>query len=403
MAISNIQHLKIGLVTPFFLPTIGGARIYCFELAKALAAQGHEIHLFTVAPGFEDAAYTLHPILTGRLGEDLGVLRSYNMDIWHALYFFYAPLALIKKNVFVTGHGDDCFSFRVRFPLFGRKLLERYLIWRIFPAGQRVIRNIMGKLERWMNYLIYWLAIMRSRRIIMVSTFTRRRLHALYPFAYRKTTVIPPGVNERFFASRPSRSITGNSSHKVILTVTRLDEADRIKNVHGVIEALGMMKDRYDFIYRVISGDQTGNYRHELEEQIQRLGLTGRVFLEGRKTDQELLECYHQADLFILASYAEPQNFEGFGIVFLEANACGVPVISSREGGMADYIVNGENGIYVDNPSADGIRSALQLFFDGESRFDANRVRSFPEKFRWPHIAERVYEAYQEFGKHSRP
>ncbi len=395
------RPLRIGLVTPFFLPTIGGANIYCFELAKALAAQGHEVHLFTVAGAMEDENYILHPMLTGQLWPDLKCLRSYDMDVWHALFFFYAPLALIKPNVFVTGHGDDCFSLRIRFPLPGASTLERYLIWRLSPLCQETIRKWIFRLERWMNWFIYWLAIACCRRILTVSSFTQRCLSTLYPSAQRKTTVIPPGVNERFFAPPPLKC--RKPKHKILLSVTRLDEADRIKNIHGVIEALGALKDQYDFTYRVISGDQTGNYRHELAAKIERLGLTDRVFLEGRKTDEELVRCYQEADLFVLVSYAEPENFEGFGIVFLEANACGVPVLTSREGGMVDYIVEGENGFYADNPSPEGIRAALQRFLDGSLHFDSERIRRFPEPFRWRYIGERVYEVYQQFGTQAQP
>ena len=106
---------KIGLVAPYFPPQIGGANIYCYELAKAIAAKGHDVHVFAPHGALGDPAYTLHPILTARLAEDLDRLAAFDMDVWHSLFFFYAPLALRKPNVFVTGHGDDFFSFRIRY------------------------------------------------------------------------------------------------------------------------------------------------------------------------------------------------------------------------------------------------------------------------------------------------
>jgi glycosyltransferase involved in cell wall biosynthesis len=212
--------------------------------------------------------------------------------------------------------------------------------------------------------------------------------------------VIPPGVSERFFNQQGARE---NTPEKIptFLTVTRLDEQDRIKNVHGVIGALAELKHDYDFRYRIISGSQHGDYRQELENQIHVHGLENMVSIEGRKSDQELVEIYNEADLFILVSYAEPENFEGFGIVFLEANASGIPVLSSREGGMADYIVENDNGFYVEDPSADGIRVALKKYLDGEISFDPDSIRRYPEKFRWTCITDRIIGVYDEYGNHA--
>jgi phosphatidyl-myo-inositol dimannoside synthase len=389
--------VRIGLVTPFFLPEVGGANLYCYELARALAGHGHEVHLFTVPGALEDAAYVTHPVLRGELARDLAALDPFEMDVWHALFFFYAPLVFHKQNVFVTGHGDDCFSFRIRYVLPARGRLTRHLLWRFPAAARRGADTLLTRAERTFNRRRYARAVLGCRRIITVSSFTRNRLVARYPAARDRITVIPPGVSDRFFAPLPE----GRAADQpvALLTVTRLDAEDRIKNVHGVIAALADLKDDYRFMYHIVSGSQSGDYNQELQQQIQRLRLVDRVLLEGWKTDEELLAMYRSADLFVLVSYAEPENFEGFGIVFLEANACGVPVLSSREGGMADYIVEGENGFYVSNPSPAGIRDALRKFLDGGMPFDRQRVRTFPGAFRWSRIAERVLAVYAEHGK----
>lgn len=386
--------LKIGLVTPFFLPHIGGANIYCYELARALAAQGHEVHLFSVADALDDPSYTLHPVLTADLATDLGLLRGYEMDVWHALFFFYAPLALIKRNVFVTGHGDDCFGFRFRFHLPGKDWLTRHLLWRL-PAGLRGLldRLIRGG-EEAVTYFVFALASLRARRIITVSSFTRTRLIERFPLLKNRVSVIPPGVQEHFFHSEP----LPRAAQALLLSVTRLDEEDRIKNIHNVIHALGALKESHDFRYTVISGTQHGGYKNELLGLVEKYGLQDHVHIEGRKTDQELLDYYRQADLFILVSYAEAKNFEGFGIVFLEANANGVPVLTSRDGGMRDYVREGRNGLYVADPSAEGIRVALQRFLDGEVKFDPQVVRDAPERYRWIHIAEAIESEYRVHG-----
>ncbi len=119
---SGSGRQRIGLVAPYFPPQIGGANIYCYELAKAIAGKGHDVHVFAHREALDDPAYTLHPILTLDLAQDLERLAGFDMDVWHSLFFFYAPLALRKPNVFVTGHGDDFFSLRIRYPLPGKSL-----------------------------------------------------------------------------------------------------------------------------------------------------------------------------------------------------------------------------------------------------------------------------------------
>ena len=141
MSISG-RPRRIGLVAPYFPPHIGGANIYCHELAKAIAEKGHEVHVFAHPEARGEGAYTLHPILKLDLDQDLAQLAVFDMDVWHSLFFFYAPLALAQHNVFVTGFGDDFYSFRVRRMLPGRALLGRYLLWRLSDQDVSGLANI---------------------------------------------------------------------------------------------------------------------------------------------------------------------------------------------------------------------------------------------------------------------
>ena len=386
---------KIGLVAPYFPPHIGGANIYCSELAKAIAGRGHDVHVFAHRDALPDSAYTLHPILTLDLAQDLKRLDAFEMDIWHSLFLFYAPLALRKQNVFVTGFGDDFYSFRIRQALPGKALLGRHVLWRLSENARTNAEQWLLRRELAANRRLYGRAIRRARHVVTISNFSKTRLCHAFPQASGKTTIIPPGVTDRFF-----RNHDAPGKKPFFLTVTRLDETDRIKNVHGVIHALAELQDDYDFRYRVVAGAVTGSYRGELEQLIVAKGLAGKVSIEGRKTDQELAEYYASADLFILASYAENENFEGFGIVFLEANASGTPVLTTREGGMVDYVREDVNGFFTEDPSPTGIKAALKRYLDGELSFDADQVRRAPEAYRWTHIADRMLDVYAAHGSH---
>lgn len=390
--------MRIGLIAPVFLPLISGASLYCFELARALAEYGHDVHVFTPPNGLEDPAYTLHPILTCRLPDDIEPLLQHSMDVWHSLYFVYAPMAFHIQPFFVTVHGDDAFSFFVPYRLPLRLALHNHLLWRLTPSLRSRIDIFLNKIERVYDKALATRALSHIGQVIAVSSFTCSRVIGHYSNAASRISVIPPGVSEHFFA--PSlRKVTRVRECPKFLTVTRLDDAYRIKNVHGVIAALGLLKEKYDFRYTIISGTVVGSYRSELEEQVKQLGLQNRVFFKGRLSNEELLNCYQDTDLFILASYAEPGNFEGFGIVFLEANAAGVPVLTTKSGGMADYVIDGQNGLYAEDPSPDGISRALIRFFDGEIVFQPEILRGFAEPYRWKNIASRILDIYSHYGK----
>ena len=390
---STSRPRRIGLVAPYFPPHIGGANIYCHELARAIGEKGHEVHVFAHREAQGAGAYTLHPILGLELDPDLAQLAAFDMDVWHSLFFFYAPLALCKSNVFVTGFGDDLYSFRIRRALPGRAFAGRHLLWRLPATWRDFAQRRLESAELDLNRRLCARALRRARHVITISSFSKDRLCRAFPDAAGKTTIIPPGVTNGFFRDRHAPK-----EKNFFLTVTRLDETDRIKNVHGVIEALAELKDQYDFSYRVVAGAVTGGYRRELEQMIVDKGLSTKVRIEGRKSDEELADYYARADLFILASYAEKQNFEGFGIVFLEANAAGTPVLTTREGGMVDYVREGVNGFFTDSPSSAGLKAALKRYLDGELAFDPAQVRLSPEPYRWSNIATRVLDVYAAHG-----
>ena len=382
---------RIGLIAPFFPPEVGGACFYCFHLARELGEMGLDVHVFAPAGAQADPAYTLHPILTRHLATDFELLEAFTMDVWHSLYFFYAPLALHKRNVFVTGHGDDFFSYQLRLKMPLRRWVERHVSWRLPASTQASVRARMEPWELAYNRRFFGRAIDAAAQVIAVSSFSKARFCESFPRAFGKTTVIPPGVKDDFFVPRLTPL-----GRRRLLTVTRLDEADRIKNVHGVVQALGTLAGEFDFEYEIVSGSQHGRYREEIEELIALHSLQDRVRLLGRRPLPELIDLYRSADLFILVSYAQPDNFEGFGIVFLEANASGTPVLTSREGGMADYVREGGNGLYVDDPSAEAIARALRRFLSGDVRFSAEDIRRYPEPYRWTSIAHRVFAVYEQ-------
>jgi phosphatidylinositol alpha-1,6-mannosyltransferase len=121
-------------------------------------------------------------------------------------------------------------------------------------------------------------------------------------------------------------------------------------------------------LHYVVVGD--GPYLPVLEELARRLGVADRVVFVGAVTDAELVDYYALADAFIMANREMPDgDTEGFGLVFLEANACGVPVIAGRAGGSVDAVTHELNGLVTDGDDPAAIAAAIErLFLDEELR-----------------------------------
>jgi phosphatidylinositol alpha-1,6-mannosyltransferase len=199
--------------------------------------------------------------------------------------------------------------------------------------------------------------------VVAVSRFTRDSLVALMGVDPGKITLIPNGVDLSRFAQRARRDDLvqryGIAGRRVLLTVGRLSER---KGQDKVIEALPALRRAIPDLVYLLVGD--GPSRALLEGQARALGVAGCVIFAGSVPQDELPDHYALADAFIMANRELPSGeTEGFGLVFLESNACGVPVIAGRAGGSVDAVTDGVNGLLVDGEDLDAIVDAVSRVF----------------------------------------
>ena len=110
----------------------------------------------------------------------------------------------------------------------------------------------------------------------------------------------------------------------------------------------------------------TGPYSSELVQLAEKLGMTDQVHFYGFVNDLDLPNFYNSNDLFILCSRENPDNIsvEGFGLVFLEAQACGLPVIGANTGGIADAIDHENGGWLINQDNEEELRKVLMAILD---------------------------------------
>jgi phosphatidylinositol alpha-1,6-mannosyltransferase len=195
--------------------------------------------------------------------------------------------------------------------------------------------------------------------VVAVSSFTKHALISLMQVDPAKITLIRNGVDLSRFSPRPKRAELiarhGLSGKRVLLTLGRLSPR---KGQDKVIAALPDLVGRFPDLVYLLAGD--GPSREALAAQACDLGMAGRVIFAGSVSPRDVADTYALADIFIMANRTLPDGeTEGFGLVFLEANACGIPVIAGRAGGSTDAVADGQNGLTVDGEDETMIAEAV--------------------------------------------
>ena len=149
------------------------------------------------------------------------------------------------------------------------------------------------------------------------------------------------------------------------------------------------MKDlakRYSNIRYLIAGTGDKFYEKELKKYIKKLNLEKYIHLLGYVSEKRKKIIYNLCDIYIMTSLPndEEGDSEGFGITFLEANACGKPVIGSKVGGISDVIYNGKNGFLVEPVNSSNLTNTLIKIIDDKNLYNTlskNSVNFIEENF----------------------
>lgn len=204
-------------------------------------------------------------------------------------------------------------------------------------------------------------ALLAADRIIVVSRFTRRAVLDLLGEAEAgRIVLIENGVDTGRFCPAPRNpELVGRyrlAGRFVFVTVCRLLEK---KGVDQALRAFALLLPDYpDISYLIVGG---GPYEPALRTLVAELGLAEAVTFAGNVAEQELVEHYRLGDVFVMPNRILPNgDTDGSGLVFLEANGCGLPVIAGRDGGSADAVRDNENGLVVDGRSVPEIHAAMR-------------------------------------------
>ncbi len=233
----------------------------------------------------------------------------------------------------------------------------------------------------------------RAADLMIANSENTRRLLANH-IALEKVKVMHPGVDVAAFDQAKANGIAWRDEHgladaQIVLTVARLEQR---KNQLAVLQAVAKLADQHTDLVYVVAGD--GSQRAALEAEAARLNIADRVHFTGEVDGRLKVALYGACDVFAMPAIQHGSDIEGFGMVFIEAGACGKPSIAGNIGGQPEAVQDKSTGLVVDGRDADSVAAALDRLLSDDplrERF-GQAARQRAESLDWARQVQRTVE-----------
>ena len=394
--------MNVCFVSPEYFPISGGTGAYVYYLSRKLQRLGHNVHV--VARHNVDSTETVD-----------GVSVNYVRGVGNPLtrYWRFARSAFKKLEELNRKFGFNIIhanlplvpSFAIPKESVKALISTVHSTWKgeaeAIKHGSRRKLNPNEKLMLRFTSLLrsYEKKLMkRSDALIAVSLYTKNELTELYDVDEEKIHVIYNGVDTQKF--KPNRDRVGlrlelglEEEQKIILCAGRLYYR---KGIATLLQSIPEVVQKFEDVKFVISGKGFKKNEERFRTLAERLKIEKSVMFLGYVPDEKLPDLYAASDIFVL-----PALYENFPFAILEAQSTGLPVISTKVGGIPEFLTNKKNGLLVDpgDPEqlAQGIMTLLQ---DPELAEELGRCgrRLVEEKFAWPLITSQVVDLYRKIS-----
>ena len=385
------------LISEIFPPRTGGSGRWFWEIYQRLPREE-----YYVAPGETNVSMnesSQHPMIVSRLPlslPDWGLrstrgLRGY----WRA----WQAVSQVARE------------YRIDRLHCGRMLPEGWIAWLLKKSrGTPYLCYVHGEeasygaLSRELGWMMR--RVLRGADLLIANSHnTARILREQWQVPDAKLRVLHPGVDTRQFTPAPRdremRRRLGWDDRPVILTVGRLQTR---KGHDMMLRALPAIAAQLPEVLYAIVGE--GEERARLQTLIDELRLERHARLLGELQNEALTQAYQQCDLFVLPNRDIQGDIEGFGMVLLEAQACGRPVVAGDSGGTAETMQVGVTGLLLDCETPVELEQAIPTLLK-----DASRCRTMGEagrqwvesRFAWPPLAEQAASLLAMSQPESRP
>jgi len=355
-----------------FPPVLGGQSNYYFNLCRAFP-EGELIILAPKAKGYEvfDGAHKL-PIIRRAYLVDIPGLEKFCKVFLPLLY----SLPIIRKEKIGCIHCGHVLSTGIVGLILMKCLKLPYIVYTHSA-------DILEFQKYWPVKKLLQSILNNAAKVSCNSRFTYGKLLDL-GVAREKIKLIYPKTDflkfDRFMETGSIIKRYDLADKRIILSINRLIER---KGNDVMVQAMpAVLKEVPNAVY-IIGGK--GRYENRLREMVKDFHLEKDVIFVNNLSDEDVIKFYKACDVFVMASRTlKEEDTEGFGVVFLEANACGKPVIGGRSGGIPEAVADGTSGLLVDPLKVDEIARAVILLLkdkDHAAQLGAQGKKRVQEQF----------------------
>ncbi len=270
---------------------------------------------------------------------------------------------------------------------------KRGIPYACFAHGEDITCATYSREHSWLTRRV----LRNAAYVIPNSQNTKRILQEEWKVPEDRIHLLHPGVDTNYFVPAAPDSMIreqlGWADRPVILTVGRLQKR---KGQDHLILALSKIREVIPHILYSIVGD--GAERETLVNLVEKTGLQNHVQFQGEVSDEILLRSYQQCDLFALPNRQVGKDIEGFGMVLLEAQACGKPVLAGDSGGTAETMRIPETGRVVNCESPELLASTVVELLETPHRLlemGSNSRSWVVSQFDWTALSLQARELFQ--------
>lgn len=387
----------------------GGMNVYVRDLTRELGRQGVGVDVFTRSQD-DHVPHILHDLGYGNrvvhipAGPESPMAKEHLDD--------YAPEFVEAISAFARSKDaryDLIHSHYWMSGIAGLSLREQWgapMIQMFHTLGEMKNRVARSEHERAsaVRLQVEGELLRKSDRIIASTQAELAQFQWLYQADTSRVVVIPPGVDTSRFYPIPSDEakefIGQDCNSSIILFVGRIEP---LKGIDTLIESMAILMqqgtiDRHNLCVAIIGGDPEANPDQmtaemgRLQALRMSLGLGDMVAFLGKR-DQDTLQYYYSAADVVVV----PSHYESFGMVALEAMACGVPVVASETGGLAFLIRDGETGFHVPTGDASELANRLTLLEEDPALRQrlGKQAAAYARAYAWPEITRQMIQVYE--------
>jgi D-inositol-3-phosphate glycosyltransferase len=409
------EHMRIAMISFHTCPLAtlggkdtGGMNVYVRDLTRELGRRGVGVDVFTRSQD-EHVPHVLHDLGYGN--RIVHVPAGPETPVSKEGLAAYLPKFVEGIKKFAEKKEVEFNLIHAHYWLSGLAALELQKEWRT-PIIQmfHTLAKMKSRVARTPEENASHLRLESEQRllreadsIVAATQAELAQLQWLYGAEPGRISVISPGVDtSRFYPIPKDEALEFIGSPARSCMLLYVGRIEPLKGIDTLIEAMAILKrkgflDMHPLCLAIIGGDphasreQMSLEMERLKQLRQSLGIGDLVTFLGRR-DQDTLQYYYSAAEIVVV----PSHYESFGMVALEAMACGTPVVASETGGLAFLVRDGETGFHVPAADAEALAERLASLVEDEElrRKLANQAAEYARGFSWSIIADQILELY---------